>query len=256
MQRASSLLQQKFGSQANESIGALQSAPKAGSGSSSKTDGGPQSAPPPNGSVTGAQADGATEVSGLDEWTTARALSRVEGGDDGMGRAKVDDLIRQMVEEGGLQLEGGGLLLPLRQHHPRSRPTKRPEPTGNYPSSSSSSSSTAPRPTAPVFSLRQPVGPTRSSVQFDGAVDTGLDGSQDRRRHELSDEDAINSDLDDPDEDADADADHDESMQIMICMYDKVTRTKNKWKCTLKDGVLTVGGREYVFQKATGEFEW
>jgi len=27
-------------------------------------------------------------------------------------------------------------------------------------------------------------------------------------------------------------------------------------KCTLKDGVLTVNGREYVFHKATGEYEW
>lgn len=27
-------------------------------------------------------------------------------------------------------------------------------------------------------------------------------------------------------------------------------------KCTLKDGVLTVNGKEYVFHKAQGEFEW
>lgn len=27
-------------------------------------------------------------------------------------------------------------------------------------------------------------------------------------------------------------------------------------KCTLKDGVLTVNGKEYVFNKATGEYEW
>jgi len=27
-------------------------------------------------------------------------------------------------------------------------------------------------------------------------------------------------------------------------------------KCTLKDGVLTVNNREYVFHKATGEYEW
>jgi len=39
-------------------------------------------------------------------------------------------------------------------------------------------------------------------------------------------------------------------------MYDKVQRVKNKWKCTLKDGVLLVNGKEYVFHKATGEYEW
>ena len=27
-------------------------------------------------------------------------------------------------------------------------------------------------------------------------------------------------------------------------------------KCILKDGVLTANGREYVFHKAQGEFEW
>jgi transcription initiation factor TFIIA large subunit len=27
-------------------------------------------------------------------------------------------------------------------------------------------------------------------------------------------------------------------------------------KCVLKDGVLTVNGKEYVFTKATGEYEW
>jgi transcription initiation factor TFIIA large subunit len=30
----------------------------------------------------------------------------------------------------------------------------------------------------------------------------------------------------------------------------------NNRKCTLKDGVLTVNGKEYVFHKAAGEFEW
>ncbi|EPS41704.1 hypothetical protein H072_4411 [Dactylellina haptotyla CBS 200.50] len=71
------------------------------------------------------------------------------------------------------------------------------------------------------------------------------------------DEDAINSDLDDPDEEAVDDDDDGEGIpQIMLCMYDKVQRTKNKWKCVLRDGVLTVNGREYVFRKANGEYEW
>ena len=45
------------------------------------------------------------------------------------------------------------------------------------------------------------------------------------------DEDAINSDLDDPDDLADGDEeDEDGNMgHIMLCMYDKVQRVKNKW---------------------------
>ena len=27
-------------------------------------------------------------------------------------------------------------------------------------------------------------------------------------------------------------------------------------KCVLKDGVLSVNGKDYVFHKATGEYEW
>lgn len=61
-----------------------------------------------------------------------------------------------------------------------------------------------------------------------------------------NDEDAINSDLDDPEDDEIDNDDEDEVPQRMLCMYDKVQRTKNKWKCVLKDGVLTINGREYV----------
>ncbi|CUS13474.1 unnamed protein product, partial [Tuber aestivum] len=73
---------------------------------------------------------------------------------------------------------------------------------------------------------------------------------------EVVDEDAINSDLDDPEDDEIDGEDDDEVPQIMLCMYDKVQRTKNKWKCVLKDGVLTINQTEYVFHKATGEYEW
>ena len=53
------------------------------------------------------------------------------------------------------------------------------------------------------------------------------DGEDDE---DIDDEDAINSDLDDPDEDRDEDEVDDEGLgNIMLCMYDKVQRVKNKW---------------------------
>ncbi|KAH7155510.1 transcription factor IIA, alpha/beta subunit [Dactylonectria estremocensis] len=92
----------------------------------------------------------------------------------------------------------------------------------------------------------------RSRPEAKGKHAAAYDGGDDE-----DDEDAINSDLDDPDEDRDEDEVDDEGLgHIMLCMYDKVQRVKNKWKCTLKDGVLTVNGKEYVFHKATGEYEW
>ncbi|RKP06754.1 transcription factor IIA, alpha/beta subunit-domain-containing protein [Thamnocephalis sphaerospora] len=75
------------------------------------------------------------------------------------------------------------------------------------------------------------------------------------------DEDAINSDLDDSDEDAESGEGDDDITNIILCQYEKarfvhVARTKNKWKCVLKDGVLTMDGRDYVFHRASGDFEW
>ncbi|KAK4892682.1 hypothetical protein LTR28_002286, partial [Elasticomyces elasticus] len=72
-------------------------------------------------------------------------------------------------------------------------------------------------------------------------------GSDDDRTNikDEDDEDAINSDLDDPEEaEAEVEDDEDEAHETMLCTYDKVQRVKNKWKCTLKDGLLHTGGKE------------
>ncbi|KAM9847520.1 TFIIA-alpha and beta-like factor [Aulostomus maculatus] len=43
---------------------------------------------------------------------------------------------------------------------------------------------------------------------------------------------------------------------VIVCQYDKIHRSKNRWKFLLKDGVMCYGGRDYVFSKAVGEAEW
>ncbi|KAJ2613531.1 transcription factor IIA subunit alpha [Coemansia sp. RSA 1365] len=68
-------------------------------------------------------------------------------------------------------------------------------------------------------------------------------------------EDAINSDLDDSDDEYD-DEEGEETEHIILCQYDKVTRSKNKWKCVLRDGIMLINGRDFLFQKANGDFEW
>ncbi|KAF9108161.1 transcription factor IIA subunit alpha [Mortierella sp. AM989] len=65
------------------------------------------------------------------------------------------------------------------------------------------------------------------------------------------DDTGLGSDLDDSDGDMD-----DESDNIVLCQYDKVSRTKSKWKCVLKDGIMLINGRDYLFHKANGDFEW
>ncbi|NWI51577.1 TF2AY factor, partial [Calyptomena viridis] len=43
---------------------------------------------------------------------------------------------------------------------------------------------------------------------------------------------------------------------VIVCQYDKIHRTKNKWKFYLKDGVMSFEGKDHVFAKAIGDAEW
>ncbi|KAJ2926746.1 hypothetical protein H1R20_g10349, partial [Candolleomyces eurysporus] len=72
------------------------------------------------------------------------------------------------------------------------------------------------------------------------------------------DSEAINSDLDDSDTENEEEADEGGvgESDIVFCTYDKVARVKNKWKCVLKDGMIHVNGKDYLFAKCNGEFEW
>jgi len=60
---------------------------------------------------------------------------------------------------------------------------------------------------------------------------------------------ALSSDSEDELEDV-------QTTNVLLGQFEKVTRTKSKWKCTLKDGVYTIDGRDIVFSRATGEFQW
>uniref|UniRef100_A0A3B3IKW0 General transcription factor IIA, 1 n=2 Tax=Oryzias latipes TaxID=8090 RepID=A0A3B3IKW0_ORYLA len=43
---------------------------------------------------------------------------------------------------------------------------------------------------------------------------------------------------------------------VVVCQYDKIHRSKNKWKFHLKDGIMNLNGRDYVFSKSIGDAEW
>jgi len=83
---------------------------------------------------------------------------------------------------------------------------------------------------------------------------------------------AINSDLDDSDTEGEEEAEEGVAGEsdIVFCTYDKVgiprkpakrypsgnnaqvARVKNKWKCILKDGMIHINGKDYLFAKCTG----
>ncbi|XWS28795.1 hypothetical protein CRYUN_Cryun25bG0101800 [Craigia yunnanensis] len=70
------------------------------------------------------------------------------------------------------------------------------------------------------------------------------------------DEEPLNEDDDDDDLD---DVDQGEELNthhLVLAQFDKVTRTKSRWKCTLKDGIMHINNKDILFNKATGEFDF
>jgi len=123
------------------------------------------------------------------------------------------------------------------QSQSQSQPARIPQVDGPS-SSSSDSSSPPPQQYAPHSSHPSLPQPTQSSTAS-------------------ADDEAINSDLDDSDSEGEEDPDDGPGVSdIVFCTYDKVARVKNKWKCILKDGMIHISGKDYLFAKCTGEFEW
>lgn len=86
--------------------------------------------------------------------------------------------------------------------------------------------------------------------QVDGPVDSS---QQHPSLNDVSNDDELGSDLDD---DRDEEAELNELEDFVLCTYEKVTRTKNKWRGILKNGIVHIRGRDYVFNRANFEFEW
>ncbi|KAE8364422.1 transcription factor IIA, alpha/beta subunit [Aspergillus caelatus] len=246
-ERAANMLHQRYGAAAANSVSQLQAQSQAamtmpgqarpqnlphvpnGQAPHIKQEPGypPVSQPPLNNTQT----DGASDDA-LSAWK-AEVARRREAAERQNGEG--DRVLREHLKQRMLQLEGGGLLLPLEERQDSSgAPTRELATDAAVPSDSSTS----------VSSSSKVV-----RAQYDGP------GGDDERDED--DEDAINSDLDDPDDLVADDHEAEDAVgQVMLCTYDKVQRVKNKWKCTLKDGILTTGGKEYVFHKGQGEFEW
>merc|ERR1711936_1434736 len=43
---------------------------------------------------------------------------------------------------------------------------------------------------------------------------------------------------------------------VVVCQYDKISRSRNRWKFTLKNGIMNLHGQDFVFSKAQGEVDW
>ncbi|KDP42211.1 hypothetical protein JCGZ_02941 [Jatropha curcas] len=67
----------------------------------------------------------------------------------------------------------------------------------------------------------------------------------------LNEDDDDDDDLDDVEQGEDMNTQH-----LVLAQFDKVTRTKSRWKCTLKDGIMHINNKDILFNKATGEFDF
>uniref|UniRef100_A0A3B5LJQ5 General transcription factor IIA, 1 n=1 Tax=Xiphophorus couchianus TaxID=32473 RepID=A0A3B5LJQ5_9TELE len=106
-------------------------------------------------------------------------------------------------------------------------------------------------------------------LQVDGAGDTSSEEDEDEEEEYDEDEEEekdkdggedgqveeepLNSE-DDVSEDEDQELFDTEN--VVVCQYDKIHRSKTKWKFHLKDGIMNLNGRDFVFSKATGDAEW
>ncbi|KAG8184844.1 hypothetical protein JTE90_012092 [Oedothorax gibbosus] len=129
---------------------------------------------------------------------------------------------------------------------------------------------------AQQFTLAVPVTTQQSQVQqsvvgqIDGANDTSDDDDDDDFQDNDDDHDD-NDDLENEEEEGEEDdeplnSDDDvseddptdlfDTENVVVCQYDKITRSKNRWKFHLKDGIMNLQGKDFVFQKALGDSEW
>lgn len=88
----------------------------------------------------------------------------------------------------------------------------------------------------------------------DGGNEEGGGGAEDDNEDGPQEEvEPLNSDDDVSDEEA---TENFEIDNVVVCQYDKISRSRNRWKFHFKDGIMNLQGKDYVFQKAVGDAEW
>ncbi|KAG8232654.1 hypothetical protein J437_LFUL012614 [Ladona fulva] len=117
-------------------------------------------------------------------------------------------------------------------------------------------------------------GPTGMVRQIDGADDSSDDDDDDEDEDDDAEEEEENDEKDEEEEEENEGGAEEEPLNseddvsdedptdlfdtdnVVVCQYDKITRSRNKWKFYLKDGIMNLGGKDFVFQRANGDAEW
>ncbi|XP_058109525.1 uncharacterized protein LOC131252816 isoform X2 [Magnolia sinica] len=106
--------------------------------------------------------------------------------------------------------------------------------------------------------------PGVANEEFNTPVDHDLNaghtvGTPKPAKNEGADDDEppLNEDDDDDDlDDLEQGEEEPSTHHLVLAQFDKVTRTKNRWKCALKDGIMHINSKDILFNKANGEFDF
>lgn len=85
------------------------------------------------------------------------------------------------------------------------------------------------------------------------SVEERAEEEEEREEPAGADDEPLNSGDDVSDEEP---GDMFDTDNVVVCQYDKITRSRNRWKFYLKDGIMNLAGKDFVFQKANGDAEW
>lgn len=91
--------------------------------------------------------------------------------------------------------------------------------------------------------------------QYDGAGEHD-EGANEGKSGSDNDDDLLNEEDDLADADDHEEVDEDSIKNVILGQFDKVHRTKAKWRINLKNCVATVNGRDYLLKKITGEMNF
>ena len=117
------------------------------------------------------------------------------------------------------------------------------------------------------FQESQPGAQPNTKTQTASSVDTPTTTPQrtadivnkpPKKPKSISNEEELNSDLDSSlsSSTSDPEAPDDLNENIILCLYEKVSRTRNRWRTTFRSGSLHLNGVDYAFNRQNAEFEF
>ncbi|CAN8253274.1 unnamed protein product [Cochlearia groenlandica] len=92
--------------------------------------------------------------------------------------------------------------------------------------------------------------------QQDGANDEYIVAEPNAHAYNVDENDDEILNEDDDEEEDSIGLDDKDITHLVMCQFDNVKRSKNKWDCRLKSGIMQINGKNILFEKAEGVFNF